>query len=507
MVPTIDTFLTSVRERRPSIKGGIALALDYMAALGPCLGDDQCADKFFGVAKPDEWDKALKDASSKLVYRAKNMTVLSAEDLKDKAFDGFQLPRTEKACLDFACVLTSTSKDRDGDILESAGAIIDPKMPLLWQHIPLQPIGKLTQVIKQGQNKIYVAFAVIDSPLGRDAAQLFEFGALRISHGFKPLKFEPLEPAKGDQTKPGWHVKEYEVMEGSGVSIPSNTEAVLIALSRDKLHHPLVKRWAEAIKAGNQTVMVKGGWEAAELTGSLMPAVNVHVHFEQKAGEHKNGQACGCTTGTKAQEDAAAVKATVRRIPGEDLKALIGAVITAVEDKDGDDVSIQCERAGRVLSSSNAQTIGTAATCIGKAQKTVTSVKGKMDRMCGKKGNTPSKPDMVGLLSKASGKLGKALGYKADALKALKAVLDANSQSQQKPQQPQAPQTPGANSSGTTQAGGSPVLTVNDLAARLIGVLAKGGDLDVTLAKALRKALKKAIKNASYEELAEALEV
>src|SRR5262245_54604133 len=50
---------------------------------------------------------------------------------------------TPGSICDFEAVITSGRKDRDGDILEPSGAILDPQCPLLWQHLPTMPIGRL----------------------------------------------------------------------------------------------------------------------------------------------------------------------------------------------------------------------------------------------------------------------------------------------------------------------------------------------------------------------------
>lgn len=283
----LSAMISSVREREPSIKGGIVTAAHYLAGLGPCLNDDTCAATFFDLGSVADWQKALKDSESKLVYRHPKMERL---DLKEnqKLLDGMKLGPTPGACLDFAFVLTTTDKDRDGDVLESKGGILDMAMPGLWQHIPLQPIGKLTGLLKQSDKKIVTTGAIMDFPLGRDAAQLVEFGALRISHGFRPLEFEPLEQSKDDAGKAGWHVKRFEIMEWSLVSIPSNQNAVVLALSRGKLHHPLVKGWAEMLRK-SMPPMVTSGWDGAAADGRAPIMVTVNIN-----GAKTKHADCGC---------------------------------------------------------------------------------------------------------------------------------------------------------------------------------------------------------------------
>jgi hypothetical protein len=103
------------------------------------------------------------------------------------------------------------------------------------------------------------SYAIADTALGRDAATLVEFEALRISHGFRPLKFERIASRTRGGPPEGFHVFTFEVMETSLVSVPSNRDAVVTAFSRQKLHSPLVKSWAGGLMAG-RPVLVTSGW-------------------------------------------------------------------------------------------------------------------------------------------------------------------------------------------------------------------------------------------------------
>ncbi len=141
---------------------------------------------------------------------------------------GHRKSNEEGIVLTFDAVVTSKRRDRDGDVLEPAGARIDPCCPLLWQHDPTRPIGRLLDVTRQDEQAVEARFAIADTPLGREAAKLVRFGSLRISHGFQPTKFEPLdEGGEADPFDQGWHVLEYDVLEVSLVSIPSNVDAVI----------------------------------------------------------------------------------------------------------------------------------------------------------------------------------------------------------------------------------------------------------------------------------------
>ena len=143
---------------------------------------------------------------------------------------------------EFDAVITSSKEDRDGDIMQAKGANVDPKMPLLWQHDPTQPIGRFKGVTHRDNDKVAGQFALADTELGRDALTLLKLGALRISHGFRPIEFEPRKSG-------GFHIKSFEVVEASLVSVPANTDAVITALNTGKFHSPTVKSWAASLQS------------------------------------------------------------------------------------------------------------------------------------------------------------------------------------------------------------------------------------------------------------------
>ena len=70
---------------------------------------------------------------------------------------------------EFDAVITSSREDRDGDVMEAKGANVDPKMPLLWQHDPQQPIGRFQGVTHRDNEKVIGQFALADTELGRVA--------------------------------------------------------------------------------------------------------------------------------------------------------------------------------------------------------------------------------------------------------------------------------------------------------------------------------------------------
>jgi HK97 family phage prohead protease len=167
-----------------------------------------------------------------------------------------------KTCMEFRCIVTTDRPDRDGDILLPGGARIDLKMPLLWQHNPMSPLGRLLQVVEQNEKKIVCDFGILDTKEGRDAARMVKYGMLRISHGFRPEDWEPRSKSEGDGVM-GFKVKRYEMVEVSLVSIPSNRDAEITAHESKNFGSTLFRNYVTRTKSVTP-VFVVGGWDKQE---------------------------------------------------------------------------------------------------------------------------------------------------------------------------------------------------------------------------------------------------
>ncbi len=137
-------------------------------------------------------------------------------------------------------VLTTPDEDRDTDILRTAGAKPDEKMPLLWQHLHTSPIGKCLGIASHTDKALSLWTALLDlNELTEDAAKLVEAQVLRFSHGFRALEFKE----RKDST--GFEITSFEVIEQSLVSVPSNVRAEVEAWSRVKFKSDFFKKTAE----------------------------------------------------------------------------------------------------------------------------------------------------------------------------------------------------------------------------------------------------------------------
>lgn len=248
-----DKILNSVRQRigtKSKFGYGITTADTYLKHIQACAGESVCCSNnpWSRQANSPAWPSVMKDAESKLVY-SNDETVVKQDTVTTNSSDFKSVLHDKdtvvpaKTIMVFRNIVTTPKKDRDGDVLRTGGAEIDKMMPLLWQHMHVAPIGRMLEVVEHNEKELIVTSAVIDSALGNDTANLVEFGALRISHGFIPKEFKELEKRDGEM--PGYDITKFEIMEESVVSVPSNTDAVIEAVSRGKLADPLVKSWAQ----------------------------------------------------------------------------------------------------------------------------------------------------------------------------------------------------------------------------------------------------------------------
>lgn len=234
--------LADIHERKSAGLYGIRTARPYLKSLDVCIaGAGMCPKSLFGKST-DDWQLALKEAESRLTYCGPDLLIKEA-DIRTSSLIA------PKALMEFGHVITTTRKDRDGDILECSGGKIDKQMPLLAFHNQSQVLGPFVELTRHDSDAIEGRSAILDTSYGRDMVVLVEGKALRISHGFKTLKAEPIEMKKldgGREVPNGWHVKQFHIMEVSLVSVPANEDAVITSFSKGLLHDPLVKAWAGA---------------------------------------------------------------------------------------------------------------------------------------------------------------------------------------------------------------------------------------------------------------------
>ncbi|HEX5443765.1 MAG TPA: phage major capsid protein [Pirellulales bacterium] len=288
--PTNQQLLAAIGARRRS--RGIGLAADYLRELQVCLGGG-CPSRLLEGVTPTQWQMWMAAARQKLVYHHPEMRPIARRGVvpdaertgaslhSAPATSEFRTPNLPPHTIaTFPAVVTTTRQDRDGDVLETSGAQLDPAAPLLWQHLPDLPIGRLLSEDQRTSDRLTGTFAIAGTALGQDAALLAEHGALRISHGFLPTAWEPLDI---DDPSAGYHILQFQILEVSLVSVPSNPDAVIEAFSRHKLAHPLVKAWAGARFAARPVVV--GGRDKQESRGDTEQGRHVDRQTLQPARE------------------------------------------------------------------------------------------------------------------------------------------------------------------------------------------------------------------------------
>jgi HK97 family phage major capsid protein/HK97 family phage prohead protease len=371
-----QSLIKHIRRRTRSL--GIGTAADYLRELEVCL-HGRCPSGLLDGASRRTWHAWLKSARRKLVYHHAEMRPVTekAEGKRQKAEESLSSPYDlpPHTIATFPAVITTTRQDLDGDVLETTGAQLDPRAPLLWQHLPDFPIGRLLDVGDRTATRLTGQFAIADTALGNDAALLAEHGALRISHGFLPTKWKPLDT---EDPLAGYHILEFKILEVSLVSIPSNPDAVIEAFSREKLAHPLVKAWAAGMfdrrPATAAVVCSLSSLETKEMNptidhkaGRALNAVNERrvraARFHFKAIEHHDDS--GDELSMLAQKATLPLDEMLDQLDGDAGKS----AVAAAENKAGDPHAERegyCTRAGRTVSSENADRL-TAAIAHGDA--------------------------------------------------------------------------------------------------------------------------------------------
>ena len=180
--------------------------------------------------------------SEMLADEIRNEKAVSTRAMKDLVPEGWTLP--EKTIMVIRHILTSTKEDRDGDVLEASGAVLDPRAPLLWQHMQAFPIGKVLGISDRTKEFVKVVVALVDAEINglrtTDVATLFEADILRFSHGFQVKDFE-------ERQNGGYHIKSFEVLEDSGVSVPSNTDSVADVIATQKFESDVARKWVKSL--------------------------------------------------------------------------------------------------------------------------------------------------------------------------------------------------------------------------------------------------------------------
>ena len=239
-----------VRQKRQTEFGfGIWTADRFVRTLAEQVGLESCYKRI--SSKTVSYNDVLTKASETLVYSNPDMVVQEKQsDDSLELPDGIELPKN--TLMVFKHVLTSSRKDRDGDVLHSEGMMVDPGMLLLWQHVPTLPIGKFLAIHQQNEKNLEVYSCIVDmNDLCHDAAVMVDNKMGRFSHGFRAIEFQKLKAEEGVES--GFEVIKAEIMEESLVSVPANIDAetqevILSLVEGGKLTSGIMKDYGNVIK-------------------------------------------------------------------------------------------------------------------------------------------------------------------------------------------------------------------------------------------------------------------
>jgi hypothetical protein len=323
-----DQLLKAVRARgskRTQFQRGILTADSYVKTLQDCLSPELC-HKYMASGLVS-FDDVLRKAASTLVYSNDEMDVEEIYGQKTKLPARIELPKD--TLMVFRHVLTTSLKDRDGDVLRTEGAEVDPKMLLLWQHVHTMPIGKMLDTAKRTKSRLELYSAIVDmNEVSHDAAVMVDNQMGRFSHGFRAIDYEELKPGKGEEEVIGFEIKEFEIMEESLVSVPANTDAettdILLSLvDGGKLTSQMMKECGKAIRE------------------RMPPAVpGVSIEYKETVDGTNRQLTCGTFGDLKAAHDAGLIGAKTdeneQRGGGEAGKDRDGALPSEQKDGEGE---------------------------------------------------------------------------------------------------------------------------------------------------------------------------
>jgi HK97 family phage major capsid protein/HK97 family phage prohead protease len=170
---------------------------------------------------------------------------------------------------------TTPTTDRNGDVVDPAGAEFSLPMPLLWQHDCTRPIGEVTGATVTADGiHITAKFATVTEPgVLRDrldeAWQSVKARLVRgLSIGFKPLETTPRRTG-------GYHIKRWMWAEVSAVTIPMNTAATITSIKSAVGDVPAPPRRASMHQTYSEQIAAHESTRSTALAGMADVMANV----------------------------------------------------------------------------------------------------------------------------------------------------------------------------------------------------------------------------------------
>jgi HK97 family phage prohead protease len=130
-------------------------------------------------------------------------------------------------------IASTPAPDRGGDVMEPGGAKFALPMPLLWQHDPNKPIGKvLSATVTAAGIKIRAQISKGIAFIDETVWPLIKAGLVPgLSIGWRPIKATPIAGTYG------LRVSEWDWFETSTVTVPANSQTTITAIKSADLRH------------------------------------------------------------------------------------------------------------------------------------------------------------------------------------------------------------------------------------------------------------------------------
>lgn len=151
-----------------------------------------------------------------------------------KAFVRPEVKAVNRAEREVMHLITNSSIDRGGDIVEHAGAdvgnFLKNPVVLVDHDYRVEKIIGSAASLEITDKGIYARTKFLNTPLAKSAFELAAEGIGGWSIGFRPVSHEPIKDAKG--VFKGVRFKKWELLEYSMVAIPMNQDVVNNAITR-----------------------------------------------------------------------------------------------------------------------------------------------------------------------------------------------------------------------------------------------------------------------------------
>ncbi len=182
-------------------------------------------------------------------------------------------------------VVSSATKDRDGDVVEPGGWEISDylKNPIvLWAHDSRQPPIAMAESVQIGADALTATAkftTVEENPFGDMVFRLYKGGFLNaVSAGFNPIDYAA-RYGEGDRYE-GMHFKKQSLHEFSAVPVPSNPDALIAAKATKGIDLNPLKSWCEKALDTDETSVPR------EMIGAAYKALggtSIHVSSTRQA--------------------------------------------------------------------------------------------------------------------------------------------------------------------------------------------------------------------------------